>query len=108
MTINWWQSLAGLIVGFVFSKIVDQVKTHQTKANVRESIRKLFYFNLTRCIQMGKQLTTVKDGMIEIPNYPFDTDALKQVMFDGIGTFKTKEEQEEFDDLNWARYQLDH
>jgi hypothetical protein len=44
-------------------------------------------------------------GQISIPNYPFDTDPIKNILFSGRDIVGI---QEEFDNWNWWRYQLDH
>jgi hypothetical protein len=105
MEINWLEILIGFAVGLVYSEVKDQIIFFGAKKNFQKNLHDLFYFNLDRCDQMKKQLTEPKNGMIEIPNYPFDTDALKHVIFDGRDFFK---DQNSFDDINWRRYQLDH
>lgn len=105
MDINWLEVFIGFGIGLVYSELRNHAVLFGAKKNFQKNLKELFEFNLDRCVQMKRQLTEVKDGKIQIPNYPFDTDALKHVIFDGRSFFR---DQKSFDDINWIRYQLDH
>ena len=95
---------AGVVIGVIWAQVQGSYNRTQQRINFRKQLCSAFQFNLDRINQMVDQLTPI-GGAIEIPNYPFDTDPIKHILFSGreiVGT------QEEFDRWNWNRYQLDH
>ena len=102
--INWLELVIGLVLGIIYSDIRDRIMFCSKKKQFRKNVYDLFNFNLQRCVQMNVQLTP-KNGNIEIPNYLFDSDSIKALIFNGRDYFSN---QEEFDSINWQRYQLDH
>ena len=104
MNINWLELIVGLVLGIFYSDIRDRILFCSKKQQFRKNIYDLFNFNLERCVQMDRQLTP-QNGKIEIPNYLFDTDSIKALIFNGREYFSN---QGEFDSINWQRYQLDH
>ena len=99
---NLFGAVLGLIVGLSYSNIATWVTRTSRQKTARSKLAKAYRFNLDRIIQMLGQLSSAPP---EIPNYPFDTDPIKTVLFYGDDLLGTPVEIQSY---NSHRYQLDH
>ena len=103
LTTTLISSIVGLFVGLTYNKFETSYTKSSRQELAKSQLAKSYRFNLVLVDKMIKQLKN--DPPEAIPNYLFDTDPIKQVIFyseDLLGTI------EEVYSYNWHRYQLDH
>ena len=98
-------SIVGLIIGLMYSGISGHINRRSQRKNLAKKLADAFRFNLERIVQMKNQLKAKADGTFELPNYSFDTDPIKTLLFVGSDLLGT---DAEINSYNWTRYQLDH